>query len=323
MKPTITAPTITAPTITAPTITAPTITAPAITAPAIITEPTAFDQFVGALKMMGETPDPTQTDLFNSLLKEENGNVEAAIGLYFAQKASLSAAPISAAPISRAPISTATLMKPIITSPISAALRALMNPDAFIDRYVKANQMQLLAAPQYRLAASHYNLRNFDMAFQPWKVIDTIGDGNCLTHAFLQCLSPAYGRMPTPNGSYVAKFQVAQAFRLAFAETDIARDKPLYRAGNGTAYLTDREIMDYSKLFNVITIVFDQPNQLAFGFGILAVNFDKGTATDNTPVIFIHGSGGHYSSIMTHRNAFVLPYSEAKTIAGLRTSLNF
>ena len=204
-----------------------------------------------------------------------------------------------------------------------AAPMALRNPNIFVTEYVTANDIRLLASPKYTIANQHYNLTPFqgDGAFQGWTVIDTVGDGNCLTHAFLQCLSPEYGKIPSQI-SYKDKFMVGQAFRLAFAETSFARDKALYKAGNGTAYLTDQEIADYSVLFNVITIVFDQPNQIAFGFGVMAVNLNEQTAKDDTRVIFIHGSGGHYSSIMTNRNEFILPYSEAKKIAGLTNQLS-
>ena len=255
----------------------------------------------------------TDPDRFNLLLKDANYNVEQAIGLYFAQKSSAEASTSAsgAATSASAP-------------PMSRELMVLMNPNTFVTDYVRAKHIKLLAYPQYNIANPHYNLTHFqgDGAFQGWNVIDTVGDGNCLTHAFLQCLSPEYGKMQSPNHSYVDKVGVGQAFRLEFAKTSFARDKGLYNAGNGTAYLTDKEIADYSVLFNVITIVFDQPNQIAFGFGVMAVNLNEQTAKDDTRVIFIHGSGGHYSSIMTNRNEFILPYSKAKQIGGLMNSLN-
>jgi hypothetical protein len=254
----------------------------------------------------------TDPDRFNLLLKDANYNVEQAIGLYFAQKSSAEASTSAsgAATSASAP-------------PMSRELMVLKNPNIFVTDYVRAKHIKLFASPQYNIANPHYNLTPFQGAgaFQGWKVIDTVGDGNCLTHAFLQCLSPEYGKIQSPNQSYVNKFGVGQAFRLAFAKTLFARDKALYNAGNGTAYLTDKEIADYSVLFNVITIVFDQPNQIAFGFGVMAVNLNEQTAKDDTRVIFIHGSGGHYSSIMTNRDEFILPYSKAKQIGGLSLNL--
>lgn len=301
----------------------PIIPPPSIIAPA--PAPSLIQQFVDTLNDI----DPsvansylTNPDRFNLLLNEAHDNVPDAIALYFAQKSSAEMS-ASAAPTSKP--STAPTMPSAAPMSAIAAPMALRNPNTFVTEYVTYNHIQLLASPQYNIANSHYNLTPFqgDGAFQGWTVIDTVGDGNCLTHAFLQCLSPEYGKIPS-HISYKNKFMVGQAFRLAFAETSFARNKALYKAGNGTAYLTDQEIADYSVLFNVITIVFDQPNQMTFGseLGIMAVNFDKKSVKDNTPVIFIHGSGGHYSSIMTNRNAFIVPYSEAKQIDGLTIQLN-
>lgn len=191
----------------------------------------------------------------------------------------------------------------------------LKNPDTFVKNYVRTNHIELLPQPVYA-PDQRRNLNAFS-GFNRWKVIQTVGDGNCLTHAFLQCLSPTYGRIKD-GGGYKNKYNVALEFRKVFSQTsDLARDKNTYSDGNYTGYLTDREITDYSRLFNLITVVFE--NQ--FGQTLInASNFSiNSTPTDN--VLFIHGDGGHYSSVMLPTGQFTMTLAEARQIPGLRQSL--
>jgi hypothetical protein len=191
----------------------------------------------------------------------------------------------------------------------------LKNPDTFVKNYVRTNHIELLPQPVYA-PDQRRNLNAFP-GFDRWKVIQTVGDGNCLTHAFLQCLSPTYGRIKD-DGGYKNKYNVALEFRKVFSQTsDLARDKNTYSDGNYTGYLTDREITDYSRLFNLITVVFE--NQ--FGQTLInASNFSTNSPlTDN--VLFIHGDGGHYSSVMLPTGQFTMTLAEARQIPGLRQSL--
>jgi len=191
----------------------------------------------------------------------------------------------------------------------------LKNPETFVNNYVRTNHIELLPQPVYA-PDQRRNLNAFP-GFDRWKVIQTVGDGNCLTHAFLQCLSPTYGKIKD-GGGYKNKYNVALEFRKVFSQTsDLARDKNTYSDGNYTGYLTDREITDYSRLFNLITVVFE--NQ--FGQTLInASNFSiNSTPTDN--VLFIHGDGGHYSSVMLPTGQFTMTLAEARQIPGLRQSL--
>jgi hypothetical protein len=145
-----------------------------------------------------------------------------------------------------------------------------------------------------------------------------VGDGNCLTHAFLQCLSPTYGKI-TGKG-YTNKSKVAQAFRLRFSsESDLALDKLEYEVGNGLVDLSDLQILDYSRLFNVITVVFDQTLLGVIQNPFNVTNLTKESKpTDN--VIFIHADGRHYSSVMTP-SGFTMTLSDARKIPELKDSL--
>ena len=191
----------------------------------------------------------------------------------------------------------------------------LKNPDTFVKNYVRTNHIELLPQPVYA-PDQRRNLNAFP-GFDGWKVIQTVGDGNCLTHAFLQCLSPTYGKIKD-GGGYKNKYNVALEFRKVFSQTSyLARNKNTYSDGNYTGFLTDEEITDYSRLFNLITVVFE--NQVGQTF-INASNFSiNSTPTDR--VLFIHGDGGHYSSVMLPNGQFTMTLAEARQIPGLHQSL--
>jgi hypothetical protein len=209
--------------------------------------------------------------------------------------------------------------KPKIKGPDTFDISDLQEPDLFIQQYVATNNIKLLDVPKYETADKNYNLKSFfkensQKVFEKWEVVDTNGDGNCLTHAFLQSLSPTYGRIENTAD----KNNVAIAFRLEFAKTDLARNKALYNSAGGTDWLTDNEISDYSRLFNVIVITFDQANQQRGVPGIQAIKPMKQTdIKDNTKVIFIYASGNHYSSIRDENGNFYKDYFFAKDVGGL------
>jgi uncharacterized protein (DUF1810 family) len=195
----------------------------------------------------------------------------------------------------------------------------LKNPETFVEHYVTVNNIPLLSIPLYDDDELGRNLNTFPQIFHTWRVKQTVGDGNCLTHAFLQCLSPIYGKI-TGDG-YTNKSNVAQYFRLMFSsESGLARHKLDYEINKGLKDLSDLQILDYSRLFNVITVVFENQSGSGQTF-ISASNF----TTDSKPtdkVIFIHGDGGHYSSVMLSNKQFIMSLAEAKQIQELQESLS-
>ena len=211
--------------------------------------------------------------------------------------------------------SSAQLLSPEQITPVD-----LKNPNMFVENYVKTNHTQLFSTPLYNQDEHGRNLNAFP-GFDSWQVVQTVGDGNCLTHAFLQCLSPTYGKIK--DEGYAAKNKVALDFRKKFSQTSpLARDKKLYEAGKFTGYLTDLEILDYSRLFNVITVVFEQvtanPDMTN---PIIAHNFLRESSKTTDTVIFIHGDGRHYSSVMPS-TGFTMTLADAKKIPGLQRSLS-
>jgi hypothetical protein len=118
----------------------------------------------------------------------------------------------------------------------------------------------------------------------------------------------------------VEKIAVAQAFRLEFARIndpkflldkhpDIMRE---FINENGRKDLSEGTFAFYAALFNVILVVFDIRQET-----IMVANLNEKTAIPNMPVIFIHGDGAHYSSVLPPipsipNNPFVLYYQHAK-----------
>ena len=221
-------------------------------------------------------------------------------------------------------------LKPPILTPaqVQAAYIAtpeiLKNPEIFVQSYVQHNSIPLLPNPDYHDDEHDRSLNAFPSIFHAWRVISTVGEGNCLTHAFLQCLSSTYGRII--GDGYTNKSKVAQAFRLSFSsESVLARDKLEYEIGNGLIDLSDLQILDYSRLFNVITVVFEQavvnPSQ-DMANPIVAHNFQRGLSNPNDKVIFIHADGGHYSSVMLPNEQFTMTLADAIKIPELHQSLS-
>jgi hypothetical protein len=290
------------------------VTTPPITEPK---QPKYIDQFnkIKNLKLKDVT-----LKAIAQALDSTGGNVDEAVAIL------LSAAAAPSAP-SAPSASSAQLLSPESPEQIKRAYDAtpvdLKNPNMFVENYVRTNDIRLLPKPSYRLDCR--NLNAFP-GFDSWQVVQTVGDGNCLTHAFLQCLSPTYGRMQSMFG-YNNKFNVANEFRKKFSEKSrLARNTNLYNSGNCTEHLTDLEILDYSRLFNVITVVFEEvnanPSQQDMKYPIIAHNFLRDSSKLTDTVIFIHGDGGHYSSVMPSTGRFTMTLDEAKKITGLQRSLS-
>jgi hypothetical protein len=208
----------------------------------------------------------------------------------------------------------------------------LMFPDEFVKKYADAYGLQFDPKESYRPDIHGRNLFNFNTCPEvtKWTVIQTIGDGNCLTHAFLQCMSSNYRKMHVNNPENpVEKIAVAQAFRLAFARIN----DPLYldqetavknefTHGNGRTDLGEGTFASYARLFGVILVVFDVRNNQ-----LLVANLIEETAIPTMPVIFVHGDGAHYSSVLPARvsdpaEPFVIKYNDARTIKCLTEHLN-
>ena len=199
----------------------------------------------------------------------------------------------------------------------------LKNPETFVIQYVQQHHIPLADHEIYRMDPMMRNLSKFPSVFQDWHVMQTVGDGNCLTHAFLQCLSPTYGKIVDKPDHATNKTAVARAFRLDFARnSDLAVNKTEYNAHHGLKDLSDTQITDYSRLFNVITVVFEQKNinpldpSLDFVNPIMACNLTQYSKPNDT-VIFIHGDGMHYSSIMRPNHMFAMTLNEARQIPAL------
>ena len=195
----------------------------------------------------------------------------------------------------------------ILSPPGPTGTSDLEDPNIFIKNYVQKNSITLLGEEEVKEdKTSNYNLDKFP-DFGQWIVLKTSGDGNCLTHAFLQSLSSEYRKLPDTK----TKNEVGVAFRLEFAKTSIAKNKDLYNQNEGKAWLTDTEIDDFTRLFNVITVIFDDRNsQITTSFG----NFKAGDVPENTKVIFIHASDNHYSSVQTPEKRTTMDFKDAVEI---------
>lgn len=220
---------------------------------------------------------------------------------------------------------------PVTNLSFTHTIADLMNPDAFVTKYVQSYGLQFDKTDSYQIDI-HRSLRTFakcpDVA--DWLVMQTIGDGNCLTHAFLQCRSSMYRKIHVKNKERPdEKIAVAQAFRLAFARSNDARfslnKNPIvmneFTAGDGRTDLGEGTFAYYAVLFNVILVVFDI-NQNAF----MVANLTKDTAKPGMPVIFVHGDGKHFSSVLpanpSHAEPYVLTYETAIKIECLKEPLS-
>ena len=102
-------------------------------------------------------------------------------------------------------------------------------------------------------------------------------------------------------------------FRLSFSKhSPLAKNKDLYNQVNPKVeWLTDNEISDYSHLFNVITIIFNERDKVITSlFG----NFTPGSVPENTKVIFIHANGHHYSTVQTPTKKTIMSFKDAAEI---------
>ena len=208
----------------------------------------------------------------------------------------------------------------------------LKSPDLFVEKYVNEYKLTFDLNGSYQ-QDTHRSLVGFKPCpeLAGWTVIQTIGDGNCLTHAFLQCMSPKYRKIHVDTqATNVEKTAVARAFRLAFANINpnpllLHEDarKDLNNNG-GMADLGEETFASYARLFGVILVVFNVRDNT-----IMVANLTKETTAIGGGVIFMHGDGGHFSSLLPTvasvpaKQQFVIKYEHAIQIECLKIPLKF
>jgi uncharacterized protein (DUF1810 family) len=235
------------------------------------------------------------------------------------------------APVSAAVAFGAEQVFPVRNLSFKPKIADLMFPDEFVKKYANAYKLQFDQQESYRQDTR----RTLDICpdVANWTVMSTIGDGNCLTHAFLQCMSSMYRKIHVKNEELPdEKIAVAQAFRLEFARINdqkflLDKNPNIMREftdGNGRTDLGEGTFASYARLFGVILVVFDVRNKQ-----VMVANLTQETAIPNMPVIFIHGDGGHYSSVLppnhsgSGSNPFVRTYEQAKKFRCLNEPLTF
>jgi hypothetical protein len=197
----------------------------------------------------------------------------------------------------------------------------LMVPDLFVKKYADAYRLGFDQNESYTQDIHDRKLTDFaDRTKCPevanWTVMQTVGDGNCLTHAFLQCMSSNYRKLHVNNAeSQEEKIAVAQAFRLAFARISgkflNEGAKVELSTNNGLGDLSEATFASYARLFGVILVVFDVHNTQ-----VIVANLTDETTAPIMRVIFVHGDGGHFSSVLPARvsdpdEPFVIKYADA------------
>jgi hypothetical protein len=207
----------------------------------------------------------------------------------------------------------------------------LMVPDLFVKKYADAYRLGFDQNESYQpdptRNLSQFAARTKCPEVANWTVMQTVGDGNCLTHAFLQCMSSNYRKLHVNNAeSQEEKIAVAQAFRLAFARiggkflNEGANDE--LSLNNGLGYLSDATFASYANLFGVILVVFDVRQN-----AIIVANLTEETTAPIMQVIFVHGDGGHFSSVLPARvsdpaEPFVIKYADAMQSECLKKHLS-
>lgn len=144
-----------------------------------------------------------------------------------------------------------------------------------------------------------------------YKVVQTVGDGDCLIHAFLTSVSSAYRKIP-----FAQRSKTGGKFRRDFVaeQIDDADDKDFFKSRE---YLEDQHILTLGGLFNYNFIVFNQvpPPKERTRTNLPANAKNNITFLDITtgaPWILLYnklgsGRGGdHYSAVQTPDGAFII-----------------
>ena len=144
-----------------------------------------------------------------------------------------------------------------------------------------------------------------------YKVVQTVGDGDCLIHAFLTSVSSAYRKIP-----FMQRSETGGKFRRDFVAEQIedADDKAFFKSRE---YLEDQHILTLGGLFNYNFIVFNQvPSPRERTRRNLPANAKNNITfldiTTGAPWIMLYnklgnGRGGdHYSAVQTPDGAFAI-----------------
>jgi hypothetical protein len=141
-----------------------------------------------------------------------------------------------------------------------------------------------------------------------YKVIQTVGDGDCLVHAFLHSMSSAYRRI-----SYRNRGTIGQRFRREYIapRVDDEEDRLFFE---GTRYLEDNHILILGNIFHVNFIIFNEvprggranlPRNARNNITFLDVE-------DGMSWILLHNKlsshrgADHYSSVMKPDGSFII-----------------
>lgn len=152
--------------------------------------------------------------------------------------------------------------------------------------------------------------------FNDFHVIDTIPDGSCLIHSILLSLSPLYSKIVMNERSNVGKmFRKTQFIRYTKHESLVSSDY----------FLDDRQAGEIADWLDIVIIMFDQVSARINQMNktdlpcLHAIGLDKDTS-DDTPVIFVFGSGCHFETLCYQRRT-VLSLKDAKNIPGIQEIL--
>ena len=153
-----------------------------------------------------------------------------------------------------------------------------------------------------------------------YKIVKTVGDGDCLIHAFLTSVSPSYRRIPMED-----RTDVGGAIRRDFLAPRITDDTETREFFEGDEYLEDQHILTLGTLFHINFIVFQEvpKRHKRLNLPANAVNninyLEIGTGW---PWVMVHNKLGttqgadHYSAIRDPAHRFVLEaYEEGLAVA--------
>jgi hypothetical protein len=150
-----------------------------------------------------------------------------------------------------------------------------------------------------------------------WRKYDTLGEGDCLIHAIDQSIDEDYKKLKTDS----ERQQYVENQRVQLAKSpQISRKKEM---GTIHTWLEDKDIDDLIKHYqangkNIVAVIFDPNIAKSEGvnnpYGILLClgNIIFKNISNEQDVIFIHGNGGHYSSISDNNGIFIRKYKDIK-----------
>jgi hypothetical protein len=171
-------------------------------------------------------------------------------------------------------------------------------------------------------------------SLENWRVYDTLGDGNCLLHAFVQATIPTYKSLKTIN----EKLESVKKTRSDLAKATKSDGTSYFRSDRiktDGVWLYTEDLEDLLKFVQtqtrpnkLVALIFDEratgtatlhnPLGLSLSLGSYKLN----SIPDDTDIIFIHANGTHFSSISDATGNFIMKYSEAIKIPELKRALS-